>query len=143
MKIILWQKIDYFKMLTKNMIASLEELLPFKDNIALAAQKFGKSERTIRRWFQSYGIYSPQKKYVPGKVDKRKAAQIRRLERLEDCLTQKAIGEMFGISQSMVGKILNNQAHKTNLEIGGSAKATLFTSEHLTRNDNETENGQA
>lgn len=106
------------------MKVTYEELLPYVNNLIEASIKFNKSERTIRRWMKKYGIYFPKEQYRPGKIDKKKADEIRRLERSSE-LTQKEIGEIYGISQAMVGKIINNQAHITNLKIGGEANAKL------------------
>lgn len=99
-------------------------LTPEKDKLSAmsleeAAAYYGKSTRTIRRWLKKAGIYQPQEKYQPGKIDKQKALQIRRLEK--EGLTQTEIAEKFNISQPMVGKIINNYAHKLNFSLGGSA----------------------
>lgn len=106
------------------MKVTYEELLPYIHNLIEASIKFNKSERTIRRWMQKHKIYYPKEQYRPGKIDKKKADEIRRLERSSE-LTQKEIGEIYGISQVMVGKIINNQSHVTNLKIGGEANAKL------------------
>ena len=58
-----------------------------------AAAYYGKSTRTIRRWLKKAGIYQPQEKYRPGKVDKQKAFQIRKLDK--EGLTQKEIAEKY------------------------------------------------
>lgn len=97
-----------------------EELLPFADDIDGAAKHFSRSTRTIRRWLQAKGLYRPNEKFRPGKIDKKIAAEIRRLEKTGD-YNQTELAEMFEISQAMAGRIINNQAHRVDLKIGGSA----------------------
>jgi transposase len=84
---------------------SKEELIPYIDRLAEAAISFNKSTRTIRRWLARYDLYQPQVKYKPGKVTKEIAAEIRRLDR--ENMTQTEIAKIIGISQPMVGRVIN------------------------------------
>ena len=95
---------------------SKEQLQPFIYDLEEGAIYFSKSTRTIRRWLQKAGIYQPKIKYNPGKVDKKKACEIRRLSKL-GC-TQAEIGKQLQLSQTTVGKIINNDA---NLALSGKA----------------------
>jgi transposase len=96
-----------------------QELEPFSNDLEGAAERFGKSTRTIRRWLQHHGLYQPNEKYRPGKTTKEIAYEIRRLD--FEGLTQEAIAKKFNISQVMVGKIINNIAHRIELKVSGSA----------------------
>ena len=100
-------------MLTK--IPSKEALLPFINDLAGAARQFRKSTRTIRRWLQQHDIYNPDKKYCPGKLDNKKASEIRRLEKH---LTQSELAERFGVSQPLIGRVINGEIYKNSLVTG-------------------------
>ncbi len=95
-----------------------EQLLPYVQNIKKGAEKFNKSARTIRRWLQYYDLYSPQEKYRPGKVTEEMAAKTRRLDRKG--WTQMEIAKIIGISQPMVGRIINK-----GLKLGGTVTITI------------------
>lgn len=97
---------------------SKEELIPFSNQLQAGALHFGKSTRTIRRWLERHGIYHPEKKYRPGKVTPEMASKIRELDRAS--LTQSEIAKIVGISQPMVGRIINN-----NLKLRGCVKVVF------------------
>ncbi|RDJ35487.1 MAG: hypothetical protein DWQ19_11770 [Crenarchaeota archaeon] len=92
------------------MIPLKEELIPYKNDINGAAVAFGKSTRTIRRWLERYDLYCPKKEYRPGKTTREMIRKIKQLD-LEG-LTQSKISEIVGISQPMVGKIINRGLFK-------------------------------
>lgn len=99
-----------------------EELIQFT-SIKEASEHYQKHPRTIRRWLSHYGL--TQGKYSPGKIDRRKASEIRRLESEH---TQQEIAEMYSISQTMVGRILNGLAHNI-MAITGSAEVKFTPNE--------------
>lgn len=101
-----------------------KDLLPFKHDIEGAAKTFGVSERTIRRWLKKLDIYEPREGYGPGKVDIERAAEIRRL--YEEGHTQAELGKMYGITQAMIGRIVNNLAYRVDLRLTGSADHRLL-----------------
>jgi transposase len=84
-----------------------------------AALLYGKSPRTIRRWMQEYDLTRFDGKGA-GKLDYAAAKRIRALYADEKC-TQKELADMFDISQSMVCRIVNNQAYSSDVTFGGSA----------------------
>lgn len=90
-----------------------------KYSIDIAAKKYCVSTRTIRRWLEGYKIYHPRKGYGPGKLDMKKAAEIRRLYRSE--FTQTQLADMFGVTQAMICKIINNTAYRVDLTLSGKA----------------------
>ena len=91
-----------------------------KYDIPTAAKKFEVSTRTIRRWLAQEGIYNPKPGYGPGKLDKNKAAEIRRLYFVEN-YTQIKLAKIHGVTQAMIGRIVNNLAYKVDLRVQGSA----------------------
>lgn len=107
-------KFEEFKMLTENL--SIKEF----------AQKFSVAERTIRRWQQKLGKYNPNLNYKPNKIDRQTALKIRELDRNGD-YTQKKLAEIFGISQPMIGKIVNNLAYRSGLTGCASARIKFPT----------------
>jgi AraC-like DNA-binding protein len=107
-------------MLTKK-IPSQDQLMPFANDLQSGAKHFNKSTRTIRRWLKKREIYHPQIKYRPGKVDEKKACEIRRLNKIG--LTQAEIGSCLKLSQTTVGRIINKDA---NLTLGGEVVVKLF-----------------
>ena len=98
-------KFTDFKMLT--------EKLPLKK----AAELFNVSERTIRRWEEKLGIYTPNSNYNR-KINRQIANEIRKLDKSGN-YSQKKLAEKFNISQPMIGKIINNVVYRTGLS--GSA----------------------
>jgi|GEM_PF-3902121 transposase len=100
-----------------------EELDKYADDIKGAALKWGVSERTIRRWLQSYGSYRPRKGYGPGKLDKFEVVKIRDLIKTH---TQTEIAGMFGVSQATVGRVVNNISHSTDMRLKGKADVKFF-----------------
>jgi predicted transcriptional regulator len=58
--------------------------------------------------------------YGPKRLTPEQASEIRRLYGL-GMHTQKQLGELFKVSQPMICKIVNNEAHKPELLFGGQA----------------------
>ena len=110
-------------MLTKKIPSQLQ-LIPFINDLLGGAEHFNKSTRTIRRWLKEQGIYQPKVKYRPGKVDEKKACEIRRLYKIG--LTQSEIGSRFKLSQTTIGRIVNSYA---NLTLGGDVVVKLSISQ--------------
>lgn len=100
-----------------------EDLAKYAKDIKGAALKWDVSERTVRRWLQSYDLYSPRKGYGPGKLDKNKVSKIRELIETH---TQVEIAKMFGVSQATVGRVVNNITHSVNMKLKGRAEAKFF-----------------
>lgn len=98
------------------------KMLTSRPTIKEAAKMFGVSERTIRRWQQKLGEYSPSEKHKPHKINRLIATNIRELDRSGN-YTQKKLAEIFEISQPMIGKIVNNLAYRSGLT--GSAEARI------------------
>lgn len=98
------------------------KMLTNRPTIKEAANKFDVSERTVRRWQQKLGEYSPSEKHKPHKINRQIAVKIRELDR-SGKYTQKKLAEIFEISQPMIGKIVNNLAYRTGLT--GSANARI------------------
>jgi predicted XRE-type DNA-binding protein len=103
-------KFEQFKMLTNR--PSIKEII----------ELFGVCERTARRWQQKLDEYHPNERYCPGKINKKIAVEIRGLDRSGN-YTQKKLAEIYGISQPMIGKIVNNLAYRTG--ITGTADARI------------------
>lgn len=98
-----------------------EELMQF-DNYEDAAYYYKVSQRTIRRWLDSYGLYEPKKGFGPGKISDGDVHKIRCL--YDQGNTQAEIGKIFGISQAMVGRIVNDLSHKKGIKMSGSARVS-------------------
>ena len=96
------------------------ELIDYMHDIKGAALRWGVNERTIRRWLALEDLYNPRDGYGPGKLDKEKAAQIRRLS--STGYTQSQLGTIFNVSQAMVGRVVNNIAHPVNMRLKGTAE---------------------
>ena len=92
-----------------------EELIPYIQDIVKGAKHFNKSTRTIRRWLAHYDLYCPERKYRPGKTTLEMVVKIRKLDR--EGLTQSKIAQIIGLSQAMVGRIINTNA---NLKLSGT-----------------------
>lgn len=131
-------------MLTK--IPSKEVLLPFVENLSAAAIEFNKSTRTIRRWLDHYEIYKPNKKYSPGKLDNKKASEIRRLEK---DFTQAELAEKFGVSQPLIGRVINGEIYRSSIISGetftlkGEANYNYFRSSGLPQKMQISESGSS
>ena len=104
-------------------MATKEELEKFAGNIKAAAIEFNVSERTIRRWLKSVGLYQPQTKYNPGKINAQQIKEICYLYNALD-LTQQEIANKYKISQAMVGRIINAE-NKNSLSFKGEAIASV------------------
>ena len=98
-----------------------EELICYKNNYKDAAIFYRVSERTIRRWMKTFGIYKPKEGYHPGKLDIMIARKIRELYNT-DKYTQAALAKKFEVSQGTIGKIVNNVIYRADLLIGGTAE---------------------
>jgi len=111
---------------TLTKIPPKEDLKVFANDLQKAAETYGKSERTIRRWLEKYNLYKPKKNFGARKLNIKKARKIRALYDT-DQYTQKALGKMFGVTQSMIGRIVNNLAYKINFRFGGEAEVYVKT----------------
>lgn len=100
-----------------------KQLLSYVGNFKSAAKKFDVSERTIRRWMKEHDIYEPKIGFGPSKLDKRKAAKIRKLDACGK-YTQTELAKMFNVTQATIGRILNNIYYKVPFTIQGSANIT-------------------
>lgn len=99
-----------------------EELTAYKNKIKVAANKFKVTERTIRRWMSSYGLYNPND--GPGKLDPKKAGKIRKLYRTKD-YTQSKLADLFNVTQAAICKIINNKTYPGHgLSLSGQAQYT-------------------
>ena len=96
---------------------SKEELIKYQ-GIKNAAEHFQVTEQTVRRWLKHYGIYHPKKNYGPKKITK---SIIQEIRKLHHDYTQKKLGEKFGLTQAMIGRITNNISHKTDIHFGANA----------------------
>lgn len=90
-----------------------------------AASAFGCSVRTLRRWLRAEGIRKPRAEPRPARVRKLDSEVAKEMRSLyaTDRYTQARLGEMFGVSQSMVARVVNNKAYPERALgfIGGSA----------------------
>jgi len=97
---------------------SKEELYNYQTDIKGAATYFQVTEQTIRRWLKYYKIYFPKQNYGPKKISK---SIIQEIRKLHHTYTQKKLGEKFGLTQAMIGRIINNISHKTDIHFGANA----------------------
>jgi transposase len=86
-------------------------------------EHFNVSSRTLDRILHDYQLVKSN--YGPKKLDKEVVQNIRNLY-LNGC-NQKHLAEKFNVSQSMISKIINNQAHKNipNLSVSGNAEIKI------------------
>jgi len=96
-----------------------ETLYPFRKDIRNAANYFGVTEQTIRRWLKYYEIYEPKRNYGPNKLTAQDKIVIRKLY-FSDKHTQQEIADKFEISQTMVGKIVNK--YHSDIHFGANAE---------------------
>jgi len=79
-----------------------------------AADAFGCSVRTVRRWVRTLGLgrrrAERKTRRVP-KLDSERAKVIRTLYGTEE-YTQTQLAAMFGVSQSMIARVVNNKAYR-------------------------------
>ena len=80
---------------------------------------YGKTDRTIRRWMVEYGLTHFDGKGA-GKLSFALAKRMRALY-ASDQYTQSELAEMFEVTQSMVCRIVNNEAYRSDVTFGGSA----------------------
>jgi hypothetical protein len=95
-----------------------EELIKF--DIKKSAEHFQVTEQTVRRWLKHYGIYHPKQNYGPKKITKNIVQEIRKLYGLDN-YTQKKLGDKFGLTQAMIGRIINNTSHRIDIHFGANA----------------------
>ncbi len=88
------------------------------------ARLFGCSVRTIIRWKQKYRI-KDNPNYTKNKLSKWQVSRIRSLY-ATDQYTQQEIGKMFFVSQTTIGKIVNNVIHKTTLGLSGRSQTRML-----------------
>ena len=93
------------------------ELQPYEYDIKGAVQTFNVTEQTIRRWLKHYHLYHPRTNYGPKHVHKSTINEIRKIAKT-DKYTQKELGQKYGLSQAMIGRIINEIAHHTDLCLG-------------------------
>jgi DNA-binding MarR family transcriptional regulator len=98
-----------------------EELICYGKDYKSAANFYHVSERTIRRWMTSFGIYKPDHSYHPKKLNMEMANSIRQLYNT-DKYTQIQLAKKFKVSQGTIGRIVNNFIYKNGLTIGGKAE---------------------
>lgn len=72
------------------------------------AQQLGCNVTTINRWKREYRIINVKCK--KGKLSRAIAKRIRQLYDTDN-YTQSRLAEMFGVTQGMIGKIINNKAY--------------------------------
>ena len=81
------------------------------------ANKYEVSVRTVARLLAGHRLFYSR----PKKLTFEDATKIRELY-LTDRYTQKELGEMFGVTQALIGRILNNLIHKApNVTVAGAA----------------------
>jgi len=108
---------------------SKEELEPYGQDIKAAAKAFNVTEQTVRRWLKHYGLYHPRRNFGPKHIPKKLVNEIRMLAET-DKYTQKELGERFGLSQAMIGRIINNDAHHHDLHFGVRSQAKVEQVHH-------------
>lgn len=96
-----------------------KELKKFKNNLKEASLFFNKSERTIRRWMKKYGLYNPNVKKQPNKLNYKKAEEIRNLYQIGK--TQKEISKIYDVSQATIANIINKKTYNKFIVLKGSA----------------------
>jgi hypothetical protein len=97
----------------------------FGNDYESAAKYFEVSTRTIRRWKQKEGTYQPKPGYGPNKLSK---DQVKKIKSLGDSYNQTQLAKMFGVTQAMIGRILNNVSHKSDFMITGSGIYSFHSS---------------
>ncbi len=75
------------------------------------------SIKTIQRWRKRLGVSLKNEGWGPGKLDMQKAKTIRRMYN-EGTYTQQELGQLFGVSQALIGRIVNNLVYKEKANIG-------------------------
>lgn len=72
------------------------------------AQQLGCNVTTINRWKREYKLINVKCK--KGKLSRATAKRIRQLYDTDN-YTQARLAEMFGVTQAMIGRIINNKAY--------------------------------
>jgi len=93
------------------------DLQPYENDIKGATQTFHVTEQTVRRWLKHYNLYHPRTNYGPKHLHKSIINEIKKLART-DKYTQKELGSKFGLTQAMIGRIVNGISHHTDLSLG-------------------------
>jgi hypothetical protein len=97
------------------------ELQPYENDIKGAAKAYNVTEQTVRRWLKHYHLYHPRNNFGPKHVHKSIVNEIKKLART-DKYTQKELGIKFGLSQAMIGRIINEIAHHKDLRLGADSE---------------------
>ena len=96
-----------------------KEILVYQHDIKSIAQEYNVTEQTVRRWLIFYEIYQPRKGYGSKNIPHNTVVEIRKLA---DRYTQKELGLRFGLSQAMIGRIINNVSHRIDIRFGANAE---------------------
>lgn len=84
---------------------TLEELKTFVNDRKAAAKHFNVSEKTITRWMQHHGLYTPKKNYGV-KLNMSLAQEIRQ-KHLKG-LKMKDLAKDYGVTFSAISRIIDN-----------------------------------
>lgn len=91
-------------MLMRKDIPEKDDLLKFSDRKE-AAKHFGVSVRTIVRWLDHYGLYSPRANYGHHKLNPQQVAEIRELYRIG--WSRKDLANKFGVTFASISRVIH------------------------------------
>lgn len=92
------------------MIPSKEELLPFKENRKEAAKFFDVTEKTVINWLKKYGLYEPKENYGCGKLDRKKAEEIRDLH--AQGISMGALAKKYKVTFATISRVVHNLIYR-------------------------------
>lgn len=84
-----------------------DEIETFNGNWVAIANHFGVSERTARRWLESYGLYHPKKNYGSHKLNSDVAKEIR-ARHTNEGLSIKDLAKEYEVTFATISRILHN-----------------------------------
>lgn len=102
------------------MIPRKEELLPYVDDRKEAAKIFDVSEKTVSNWMKKYDLYVPKENFGCGKLDLKKAAEIRKLHR--DGAKMKELAAMYDVTFATISRVVHNLIYRKTI---GTAEITV------------------
>jgi transposase len=114
------------------MIPSKDELLPYRESRKEAAKKFGVTEKTIINWLKKYNLYQPKPNYGCGKLDGKRATEIRKLH--SEGASIKELSKKYDVTFATISRIIHNLIYR---EEKGTAIVNVVYNLHITNSTGE------
>lgn len=89
------------------------------------AERFGVSERTVRRWLKFYDMYCPTPNFGGSKLNLRLAREIR-CRYTNEGVSIKDLAQAYQVTFSTISRILHNQTYPEK----DTAKVSMIYNEH-------------